>query len=263
MDDLAAVHDIDAVRHFERGEGVLLDDEARDALGLQAADGGEDVLHDLGRQALAGLVEQDEAGRPEERARDRHHLELAAGHHLAVARDEVGERGEDVLHLRVAPCAEAGAAGAQEQVAAARQHRENAPVVRHPADTEARDSVRRRARDVAAVETDGTAPWWREAKDGADCRRLAGAVGAEEGDDLRLADSQRRAEQRLRLAVEGLDGGDLEHQASSPISERATHLFARSASGVSSAMTWPQWITEMRSASVKRKRMSCSIMTMV
>ena len=48
-----------------------------------------------------------------------------------------------------------------------------------------------------------------------------------------------------------------------PGSTARTHAFSRSSAGVPSAITCPQWITEMRSASANRKRMSCSMMTIV
>ena len=38
---------------------------------------------------------------------------------------------------------------------------------------------------------------------------------------------------------------------------------SRSSAGVPAAMTWPQWITEIRSARPNRKRMSCSMTTIV
>ena len=50
---------------------------------------------------------------------------------------------------------------------------------------------------------------------------------------------------------------------SAPRFERCTHAFSRSSAGVPSAITWPQWITEMRSASPNRNFMSCSMTTIV
>ena len=75
---------------------------------------------------------------------------------------------------------------------------------------------------------------------------------------------ERHAEERLRLAVERLDARRLR---ASPALRRGssarTHGFSRSSAGVPSAMTCPQWITEIRSASPNRNFMSCSITTIV
>ena len=86
---------------------------------------------------------------------------------------------------------------------------------------------------------------------------------------------ERHAEQRLRLAVERLDGVDRQqrwrvcrHRFTAALSERPelerrTHGFSRSSAGVPSAITCPQWITEIRSARPNRNFMSCSITTIV
>ena len=59
--DPAAVDDRDMVGDRQRDLGVLLDDERGDALLPQPADGRQHVVDDLRRQALARLVEQDQA----------------------------------------------------------------------------------------------------------------------------------------------------------------------------------------------------------
>ena len=48
--------------------------------------------------------------------------------------------------------------------------------------------------------------------DGAQQRALAGAIGADHGDDLAAFHRQRDAEQRLEVAVEDVDGIDLEQR---------------------------------------------------
>ena len=54
------------------------------------------VAHDLRRKPLARLVEQHEAGRADQRARDRDHLHFAAGQVLAFALHQIFERREDL-----------------------------------------------------------------------------------------------------------------------------------------------------------------------
>ena len=50
---------------------------------------------------------------------------------------------------------------------------------------------------------------------------------------------------------------------SRPRLEASTHGLAFSSAGVPRAITWPQWMTEISSASENRNSMSCSMMTMV
>ena len=52
----------------------------------------------------------------------------------------------------------------------------------------------------------------RQARDRAQRRRLAGAVGADQRDALALLDGQRDALERLDVAVVGVDVVDLEHR---------------------------------------------------
>ena len=103
-------------------------------------------LHDLRRQALARLVEQHEAGRAEQGARDRDHLHLAAGQ---VLRIRAPPDNRAARRSRTPPSslhgAEARRLDGDREVARDRQRREDAPVVRHPADAAARDLVRRLA----------------------------------------------------------------------------------------------------------------------
>ena len=52
-----------------------------------------------------------------------------------------------------------------------------------------------------------------QADDALQERALAGTVGTDDSDDLAGADAERNAEQRLEVAVEGVDGADLEQRA--------------------------------------------------
>ena len=93
------------------------------------------LLHDGGGEALEGLIEQDHAGGRHQRARDRHHLPLAAGEALrpgALQDAELGEQREGLLERGAArPRGEAeilrhGEVG--EQPPAFRHHGDAAPV---------------------------------------------------------------------------------------------------------------------------------------
>jgi hypothetical protein len=85
-----------------------------------------------------------------------------------------------------------------------------------------RDAVHRNVlgvtpRDALAVEPDLTRAHLRRhrARDGAQRRRLAGAVPAQEGADLPLIDRQRQLPEDVALVVVGVDGVDLEQAHSS------------------------------------------------
>ncbi|MEY9246242.1 hypothetical protein ABIF27_006897 [Bradyrhizobium elkanii] len=68
-------------------------------------------------------------------------------------------------------------------------------------DAQPRDLVGRHAGDVAAVELDRAGAGARPAEDRHHQRRLAGAVGADQGDDLAAIDLDIDALQRLDLAI--------------------------------------------------------------
>src|SRR5215813_2397715 len=70
--DMAVVDDVGALRQRQRGGEILLHQDD----GLPRLD---EIAHDHRRQSLERLVEQDELGNADERARDCQHLLLAAG----------------------------------------------------------------------------------------------------------------------------------------------------------------------------------------
>jgi hypothetical protein len=61
------------------------------------------------------------------------------------------------------------------------------------------------AGDVGAAKQDAAARRPEHAGDGADQRGLAGAVGADDGDDRAFGDLERHAVERLRVAVEHVE----------------------------------------------------------
>ena len=68
-------------------------------------------------------------------------------------------------------------------------------------------------RDVGAAKHDAAARRPVHAGDGADERGLAGAVGADDGDDRALVDLERDVVERLRVAVEHVEVLDVQHQS--------------------------------------------------
>jgi hypothetical protein len=78
--------------------------------------------------------------------------------------------------------------------------------------------VRISAGDLAAAERDAPGARLLDARDGADERGLAGAVGADDGHDLALGHVERDRRERLRVAVVEIEVADLEHRRHSSVS---------------------------------------------
>ena len=78
LDDAADLEQVGPMRDLQRLARVLLDHQDGDAHGVDLAHQAENVAHHEGREAERGLVHQQQLRRRDERARDRHHLLLAA-----------------------------------------------------------------------------------------------------------------------------------------------------------------------------------------
>ena len=128
-----------------------------------------------------------------------------------------------------------------------------------------------RGRSPAAAVARCSSPWKRiepvrggvEAGDRAQRRRLAGAVGADQRDDLALLDRQRDALERLDVAVVGVDVLDLEqrHRLSPASRGRPRRPAGRRArpAGSPSAIFSPWSSTVMCSETPMTTFMSCSM----
>ena len=153
-------------------------------------------------------------------AADRQHLLLAARHgarRLPPPLGEAREQGEHLVHRRLRAAARARQERTDLEVLLDRERREDLAPLGDLADTEVADPVARLAGDVGAAEADASGPRPLHAGDGADQAGLAGAVGADDGDQLAAAHLQRDAVQRLGVAVEEVQPVNLEdHTASSP-----------------------------------------------
>ena len=106
-----------------------------------------------------------------------------------------------------------GRVGAHLQVFRHAHARENPAAFRRLRDAQPGDLVRRHAGDVLAVELDMAGAGARLAEDRHHQRRLAGAVGADQGDDLAGVDLEIDALQRLDLAVGGAQAADREQRS--------------------------------------------------
>ena len=79
--------------------------------------------------------------------------------------------------------------------------------------------VRRQPGDLAVLERDASGAGADQPRDGLEQSRLAGAVGADQGDDLALVDRQLDAAKHLNLTVAGMqvvDGEQAHSVSSSP-----------------------------------------------
>ena len=90
---------------------------------------------------------------------------------------------------------------AELEVLAHGEERKDVPALRHERDAEVGPRPRRKPREVAAAETDRTAARNERAGDGAQGRRLSGAVGADQCDDLALGDLEREVAAHHRFAI--------------------------------------------------------------
>ena len=150
-------------------------------------------------ESAEGLVEEDEAGLERERAGHFQALEHPEGQE---PRHAVGFGAEpDLLEqLERRPPSRAPAPASQERgralvvrvaegdhhVLRRREVTKGLDDLEGPRDPRASDTVWRLARDLAAVEDDAPGVRRREARETVKARRLAGAVGTEEAEDLAL-----------------------------------------------------------------------------
>ena len=99
---MARLEDVAAVRDVERHQGVLLDEQDRRSLLVHLDDRLEDALHKDRRETHRRLVQHEQRRARHQRAADRAHLLLAAGHRarlLALAFCKPREQREHALHV--------------------------------------------------------------------------------------------------------------------------------------------------------------------
>ena len=171
-----------------------------------------DLADDDRRQALGRLVEHQEPRAGAQDARDRQHLLLAARQLAAAAGEPLGEIGkqrEDALERQPAGRRDARR---QQQVLAHAEAGEDGALLGADRHAEARDAVGREADRLAAGEDDRAAPLADDAHDRLEGRRLAGAVAAEQGDDLARPHLEIDAVEDVRFAVPGVQPGNGERR---------------------------------------------------
>ena len=166
------------------------------------------------RQAKRRLVEQDQPRPAHQRAADRQHLLLAAGERAAALISAVAQprkQREHALEVGI-EVGGVGHGGADLQILHHRHARKNAAAFRRLRDAELGDLVRRQAGDVAAGEADTAFAGARVAEHRHHQRRFAGAVGADQRDDLAFVDVDIDAFEGDDAAVIGFDAAQREQR---------------------------------------------------
>jgi hypothetical protein len=191
----------------------LLDEQNRHAARGDAYEQVGDLRDQHRRQPFGRLVHHDQMGIAHQRAADGQHLLLAAGEDAAGIVGALPQRGEHREHVVDRPASGAARVlGAEEQILADGERGEDVAVLGHVPQTLTRDDVRRQAADLLVPEADG-AGGLHVAHDGLDRRRAPDAVAAEETHDLALTHAQIDAVEDVTLAVERVEIGHAQHQA--------------------------------------------------
>ena len=192
----------------KRERHVLLDQQDGDAFLVQHLDDLADLRDHARHQPFGRLVEQNDLRLQHHGAGDRQHLLLAAGQRAARLVAPLGEPrkiSERLVEQMLAPrIVDAGAVEAGAQVLHHREQAEDAAVLRHVADAEPRQAMRRQAGDGGAVEENAALARLHQAHDRLQGRALADAVAAEQADHLAGPDLERDAVQDVALAVIGV-----------------------------------------------------------
>src|SRR5215472_4668146 len=152
--DPPALHDVVPVGDGSREPEVLLDQQDREALLLELADGAADLLHDHRRESLGRLVEHEELRAGAEDPPDGEHLLLAAGELGALAVQallQIGEQLEDLLDCQPALLD----LRRQQEILLDVEAGEDSALLGTDRDAEPRDAVRRQPNGFLAVELHG------------------------------------------------------------------------------------------------------------
>src|SRR5690606_31315972 len=260
-DDAALVQDHGVPgQALDHAEGLLNEDDGHE-LGGPGERLGE-LGHQVRRQPLAGLVDEQEPVVVEQRPGEGEHLLLAAGHGPGPPLEALLEPGEELVdQVVVVPAA--GALG-QAQVLLHGEAGEDLPVLRDVADAPPDHLVGGEAGDVLAVE-DHLAAAGHQPEQAAHGGGLAGAVPAEQRGDAAGPHVERDALEHVRLAEVDVEAPDGEHRAlgclghsASPRYADCTSGSAITASGVSQASRVPWCMTAIRSARPIATSMRCS-----
>src|SRR5436190_10007906 len=200
--DATVLQYIAVIDNLQRHGGALLHDHhGQRQLAADLDQLPHDVVDDHRRETQRQLIDEEQLGPADERAGDRQHLPFAARQEARRALTQIGEAREELINLGLA-AALLGAADARghghEQILGHRQVGKHLLALRHQRDAELGIGVGLAVLDALLLESNGA---FRdlgvveavEAGDGAQQGRFAGAIGAEDADDLSRRHSQRDA----------------------------------------------------------------------
>src|SRR5438067_4232968 len=267
-DDRPLVHDEDTLPDLGGEAEVLLDKKKGEPGGAQPFEDLADLLDELRRESLGGLVEEQDRGVSHERPRDREHLLLAAGQLVATHRATAGEDREELHYLGLVPAIRDRPRG-DGDVLADGQIAEDAAALGYERDACASDLMGRRGGEIGAIDVHAPTSRSQKARDRGDRRRLARTIAADERHGFSRGDVEINALQDMAFAVVGMEPADREGECAHatvtafPRYTSLTRTSPRTSAAVPSAMTRPSCRTVTRSASRKTTSMSCSTIRIV
>ena len=214
-DDTALFDDGVMVGQSDQAFDIFIYDQDGLPGATQACQAAPDFFANQRRQALGGLIEDQQAGIGGQGAANGEHLLFATRQLVAqmvLPLGQLREEGEDLGDSPwIASCMAIGGEG--DEMLAHRQVGEDLATFRHQGDALAGDQVRAQPGESLSGKADLAGACRHHAADGANRRGLAHAVSAQQGGDLTLLDAQIDVEQYLAGAIGGLQGVNIEQCA--------------------------------------------------
>ena len=213
VDHAAVVHHAHGIADLLRDTEILFHQQDRGAAPLHFLQALDQRADDRRRKALGRLVDQQQAARLNEGAREREHLLLPARQRAGAREPELLERREETENPVEARFVHRAFARRQHEVFAHREIGKHRHGLRHVADAGARDIGDAERLDALATEPYFPRRGVPQAHDGAQCGRLARAVAAEQHRGAAIRHVEVDAVQNVVLPDVGLDPGQREKRA--------------------------------------------------
>src|SRR6185295_3005780 len=185
-------------------KGVLLDEKHGDTALADTDDGVENLLNEDRREAHAWLVQQQHAGVRHEAPGDGKHLLLTAAERSGDLLEALADSGKELQHALLGigdPFLIGEKEGTDLEIFSDGQAAEDAAAFGHLDDTPADDAVSRNIAQGLAVISDLTLAGTENSRNRLQRRALASTIGADEGDNLVLAEFERDAFQSMDLSI--------------------------------------------------------------
>lgn len=210
----AGVQEVAIVAAFQRKLDILLHEQDRHAGFRQIENDAEDLVHDLRGKTKRRLVQHQELRLGHQRAPDRQHLLLSAGHaarHAVAAFPKNREKLEDLRTQRLE--ALAGTADmCGNEIFLDSQALKYLPSFGAMRQSKTHDLLRPGAGDIAPFEMDRSGGRACHARNGVQERGLAGTVRAEDDDDLAGVDLEIDVFKNADAPVSRAEPGDPEQR---------------------------------------------------